>query len=457
MKKLLVIMIAALMLFNMAACGGQEVESEQIVNKDEGQTQQTTTPTPSPTPEPTLSPAEVFAQEKGVAMPDINEEIITDIEEIKNILIQQPYWSGTADDTDIMWYKEDGRYISLTSIPLMEGMPDVYGTGKWYFEGEKLVLESIDAGLTDMMIEDMEEIEGLEDEEMEEVTEYLADPAFSSILVAADIGGTIHLYLCDEETFFEYVPATEQEKLLVSTDPEEIANIRYFLCSATWLLVGHYDEAGNYSHRPNSRAYTFLADGQLVVKEDGESVPGYYTLNYGEGGFIDLTYLLEDGRAMYTPLWADNSSSYASSIFLYPDFMSNASDVYMAKSKYNVSDYVTEGEPIPKYEPLPVSWSVRIGDITLSNDEIEVEAPIRVVDGQACVGYMIDSLVEFTGQSIGDSVEVVFADGQTLSVNDPSQALLTFHIEGVNLEAPVLVLVEENEISDSAVAEIRVN
>ena len=397
MKKLLVIMIAALMLFSMAACGGQEVESEQILNKDEAQTQQTLTPTSSPTPEPTLSPAEVFAQEKGVAMPDINEEIITDTEEIKSILKQQPYWSGAADDTDIMWYKEDGRFISLTSIPLMEGMPDVYGAGKWYFEGEKLVLESIDAGITDMMMEDMEEIEGLEDEgEMEEVTEYLENPTFSNIPVVAEVDGVQHLYLCNEMDYYEYVPATENERLLVSTDPEEIANIRYFLCSATWLLVGHYDEEGNYSHRPNSRAYTFLADGQLVVKEDGESVPGYYTLNYGEGGFIDLTYLLEDGRGMYTPLWADNSSSYASSIFLYPDFMSNASDVYMAKSKYNVSDYVTEGEPIPKYEPLPVSWSVRIGDVDLSNDEIQVVSPIRIVDNKACVGYMVDSLVEFT-------------------------------------------------------------
>ena len=173
--------------------------------------------------------------------------------------------------------------------------------------------------------------------------------------------------------------------------------------------------------------------------------------------FYNLNYLLEDGQALYTPLWADNSSSYASSIFLYPDYLINASDVYMAQDKYNVSKVVTEGDPIPVYEPLPVSWSVQVGDATLSKGEIKVESPIRIVDNNACVGYMIDSLVEFTGQSIGDSVEVVFADGETVSVNNPSQAMLAFHIEGVNLEALALVLIEENMIFDSAVVEIRID
>ena len=100
---------------------------------------------------------------------------------------------------------------------------------------------------------------------------------------------------------------------------------------------------------------------------------------------------------------------------------------------------------------------MRVGNVDLTNDEIKVDAPIRIVDSKACLGYMIDSLVEFTGQNIGESIEIVFADDQTKRVNNPSEALLAFHIEGVNLKAPVLVLVDENEIYDSAAVEIKIN
>ena len=458
MRKILFIVLGIILVGSCAACSTL-VDEKETSSKDTSEVEETIDSTPEPTlettPEPTQNPAEIFAQEKGIVLPDVKGEIITDANEIQSLINEQPYWSEIPSeefkefgDTYIIWYKPDGRYRTYTDF-----LDAGYSAGKWYFENGMMVTESIETISEDLA----EDISNTDEESYEQLEDIINDNKATEILVAAELPDGMHLYSCYDNGFLEYVPASDEEKLIVSTDTEAVANIRYFLCSATWLLVGHYDESGNYSHRPNNVAYTFLADGQLVVKQDGKNIAGHYTLNVGENGFYNLSYLLEDGQALYTPLWADNSSSYASSIFLYPDYLINASDVYMAKDKYNISKVVTEGEPIQKYEPLAASWSVRIGDVDLSKDEINVTSPIRVVDEKACVGYMIDALAEFAGQSIGDSVEIVFADGQTLMVDDPSQALLAFHIEGVNLQAPVLVLIDKNTISESAVVEIKVD
>ena len=290
----------------------------------------------------TPTPAEEYGIEKDVVAPSIAGDIITDTEEITNIISNTPYWAEKDSDTNILWLKDGGRYVDCVNA-FMESY-NVYSTGKWYFREDMLALESMEEYVQDNL-EELLAGEVTPDKSLE----YLENATTLYVPIATVIDDEIHLYLCTELSYTEYVPATENEKLLVSTDPQYIANIRYFICSATWLLVGHYDEDKNYSHRSNTRAYTFLMDGQLVVRENGVNTAGYYTLNYRDDGFVDLTYLLEDGRGMYTPLWADNSSSYASSIFLYPDYLSYESDVYMAKYKYNVTSYVDEGDPILAY------------------------------------------------------------------------------------------------------------
>lgn len=323
MKRVLAMIIIIVLAAGFAACSAPAITEETAPSAEapaaeptETQSlEPTTVATPEPTPEPTPNPAEVFAQERGVVLPDIDGYIITDVAEIESLIRENPYWAVQDNYDRIMWFKETGRYRIFTDYA-----GDMYIDGNWYFENDKLCTET--------------------------VTSVTRGKKYKNTVVAAELSDGIHLYMCSEAAFGDYIPATDEEKNIVSTDPEVIANLRYFLCSASWELSGHYDEDGNFSDRSPDRVYTFLRDGQLVVRENGENVPGFYTLNIGDNGFYDLEYLLENGQAFDTPLYVDNSSSYASTFFIYPEKMSNESDLYWAIHTKDVSDVVTVGEPI---------------------------------------------------------------------------------------------------------------
>ena len=127
---------------------------------------------------------------------------------------------------------------------------------------------------------------------------------------------------------------------MATTDTEAVGNFRSFLCSASWEICGHFDEFGNLSELPHTRVFTFLPDGQVVLKENGEYVRGRYILNADM-----LDFVLEDGQRYSNIISVDNSTG-VSYIYLYTDLMSAECDIYWAVSKRNVSDIVTLGEPI---------------------------------------------------------------------------------------------------------------
>ncbi len=438
MKRIIAFIIIIALAAGFAACGAP---AEPEKTKDDSQKQwaeRVPDPTQEPTPEPTLSAAEEFAQQNGITLPDIEGEIITDTEQIKKTIKEQPYWRSAKDEADftfIYWFKDDGRYCGYS-----DSLGESYNiAGKWYFNDNCLCTEPIDGLNPDTVNQSI------------------------PVIVKQEQGQS--LYMCDEHFCTQYVPASNEEKQTVSSDTTILAKLRHFLCSASWELEGHYDEEGDYSNKSLSRVYTFLADGQIVMREEGKDLAGYYTLNLGHDGFYDLNYLLADGQTFYSPLYVDNST-HISAVFLYPEYMKNASDLYKAVSKRNVSDIVTAQEPIPEYENSG-AWSIEVGQTKVTSDMIMAafNAVDIDVDGVPCKAYQILWLVPFDSDDTPGGMEVVLQDGTTKKL-DSMKMLFSYLVvkkDGETLEKPLYAFLdttgqfEGDKLSESPVMQIKID
>jgi hypothetical protein len=334
---------------------------------------------PAPTPEPTANPAEQFAQEHVIILPDVEAELIIDIDEIAAILQEEPFWSGVEDEAlqgeldeilgetagslDLMSFGEDGRYLGYNDF-----IGDLYYGGQWSIQDGKIRIEEMSG--TDTQV----------------------------LPVMAQVDNVLHLYLYYDEqnTAMHYTVATQEEIGIMTTDNENNAIIRTFLCSASWEQRGTFDESGAYQESSSRRVYTFLSDGQMVLREGGEDIAGEYILNAEL-----LDYRLEDGQT-FSGMFAVDNSTNISYIYLYPDFLSEACDVYWAVSKRNVSDTVTEGEAIQLRTPEAEEslWSLKIGGREVTSEELA--SNLDLVSGEYTITYM------------DQSTEVVTAEGYLL-------------------------------------------
>ncbi|MDD5016868.1 MAG: hypothetical protein PHO15_02060 [Eubacteriales bacterium] len=429
MKKILLIVLCIMMVAAFAAC------QDTAVIKAGEPTSTESEPEETPSPEPTEDPALAAAREQGIFLPNLDAEYIYDYAEIESFLSEQNYWAlayeeksdGSTADTEyesLYYYGKDGEFKLYT---------DFYGTivssGQW---------DTSQNGI------DVTELSG-------------QTSSVKAIIAGCEDNDYLYIYY-ENETASVYVPANDEQIQTLLTDPAEVAEFRYFLCSASWELRGDFDANGDYQEADDAYTYTFLSDGTVVRTYDGDHNVGKYDLNVGQ---ITIAF---EGEQAYSGMIQQDSSSGISYIYLYNEDLSGACRVYWATETIDVSSVVD----VSQNDEIP-SWSIRIGGTDYTSDELAAQcATVNVELGEtSCVGYNIMALIGFASSEELSSVAVVFKDGTTKELDITYVVIpcsyLIIEQDGERLEKPLfgfadmLDTLDGDKLYDSPVMEIKIN
>jgi hypothetical protein len=155
---------------------------------------------------------------------------------------------------------------------------------------------------------------------------------------------------------------------------------------------------------------------------------------------------------------------------LFPDFTRAECDVYWAISPRDVSDVVTEGEPIVQRKDIPY-WTVNIGDAVVTSYELDENLEmadstfnLMLADGTdeqvTATGYKLKSILEYLEIDVDEiqTITIVYTNGfereLTPFLMGEEQSLLVVKKEEGYLAAPMFGTLMI--LPDAGVAEIRV-